>query len=76
MEERITLIVEGIDPYGRGTWGFRIRTKRPGGQFHTICSWLPMQHVTDTTVTEQMQVIDDCWLTLLKQFVGIQQTLV
>lgn len=75
MEQRFTLIMEGMNASGMGSWGFRLRTKRPGGEIHTICTWLPSQQTGGHTVTEQLQVMEDAWITMLKQFVGIQDPL-
>lgn len=73
--KKFHLVIEGIDPSGMGSWGYRIGTKRPEGQMHWIANWLPSHATSEDTLVEQIQVMEDCWWNLVKQIVGVQNSL-
>jgi hypothetical protein len=75
MTTKFRLVMEAVDTVGLGSYGYRIGTQLPGGQLHWACQWLPMKALTEQTINEMVQVMDDLWMTLVHHTVGIQQEL-
>lgn len=54
----------------------KVGVKRPRGELRWIAEWLCGSAVTETSLTESVQVADDLWTSLVGSTVGIQGLLI
>lgn len=73
--KRYRLVVEAYEGKMPGAWGVRLGQQLPGGQLRWICDWIPAHAISNQTLSEQCQLIEDAWESLIYRIAGIQEAL-